>query len=72
MTDFDLECLSQEQADVFLKLTLELESEVVSDFSEGELRSIFANDAKRGKFCSVDTDLTLQDERWLEFFKTLG
>lgn len=72
ITDFDLECLSHDQADLFLKMTLELESDVVPDFSEAELRSIFASDAEKGKFCSVDTDLTLQDERWVEFFKTLG
>ena len=77
LTDFPLLCLTKKQAGAFLNLSLAFESELLPEFhstSTGaeELKAGFSNSLEMGTFCSVDVKSVLKDERWQEFFTTLG
>jgi hypothetical protein len=63
--------------DGFLNLSLSLEHEIVPEFAslvgvEKEHRSSFWKNVERSKFCWIDTDATLRNATWQDFFRQLA
>lgn len=67
------QCISRQEEEQILQMTLEYEKYIVPDFFESslgevELRKDFHKALELKRFCSVNTSMMLDDEIWLRFF----
>ncbi|CAJ1964891.1 unnamed protein product [Cylindrotheca closterium] len=81
ISNFALDCLSQQEMESFLQASLE-QAKMMQEYFvvsapgkewpllEQEIKTGFWKHAERKQFCSIDTVASLQEERWQTFFRT--
>jgi hypothetical protein len=66
--DFPQTCLSNATLEAFERQSAALEARIMPG-GEANHREGFERAVRKGKFCHIDVSRTLQDPRWLEFFR---
>lgn len=82
ISNFALDCLSEEEMESFLRASLDQAKTLQEYFLpsqrqdwpelESEIRTGFTKHAERNQFCSIDTETSLKEERWKKFFRSIN
>jgi hypothetical protein len=74
--DFPMTCMSRDQADIFLDMSLRMEKEVLPDYyasanGEEQHRQGFEKSFQRNRFCNVDVAAVVEDDSSLRDFVSM-